>query len=84
MKFLRATRQSRQTPSEHNESAMTPKLAVKADVGDRQGWAKGGIDPLLFANLLLWPADAPRRVAARSCRTPRPPRSRIRSPMFDA
>jgi len=27
------------TPSEHNESAMPPKLAVKADVGDRQRWA---------------------------------------------
>jgi hypothetical protein len=30
------------TPSEHNESAMSPKLAVKADVGDRQGWANNG------------------------------------------
>jgi hypothetical protein len=30
------------TSSEHNESAMASKLAVKADVADRQAWAKPG------------------------------------------
>ena len=29
----------RRTRSEHNESAIPPKLAVKADVSDRQKWA---------------------------------------------
>jgi len=29
-------------PSEHIESAIPPKLAVKTDVGDRQGWATSG------------------------------------------
>ena len=36
------------TPSEHNESAIPPKLSAKADVADRQGWADTGSGGLLL------------------------------------
>ena len=38
---------SLQTRSEHNESAIHPKLSVKADVADRQGWATAAAIDLL-------------------------------------